>query len=72
MTDWKLYDESDQVYTFPAFSLSPSSSVKVFSGKGSDDVAGLYIGRGSPVWNNDGDMATLRDNGGNVVSQRYG
>ncbi len=63
-------DKSGRVYVFPRFKLASGASVKVFSGKGSDGAAKLYIGGGSPVWNNNGDMAVLRDAGGNIVSQR--
>jgi hypothetical protein len=72
MTGWQLFDEDGRVYVFPRFSLAPDASAKVFTGKGSDSAAELYIGRGSPVWNNDGDTAILKDTGGNVISQRSG
>lgn len=60
------------IYVFPRFTLASGASVKVFLGKGSNDAAKLYAGRVSPVWNNNGDTAVLRDAGGNVVSQRRG
>lgn len=72
LAGWQLYDESGQIYVFPSFTLEAGASVKVFSGKGSDSASGLYIGRGSPIWNNNGDTAVLRDAGGNVISQRSG
>lgn len=72
MTGWQLFDESGRVYVFPRFTLVSGASVKIFTGKGSDSATELYIGRGSPVWNNDGDTATLRDAGGNVMSERCG
>jgi len=31
-------------------------------------VSDLYWGRETPVWNNDGDLATLADANGTVVS----
>ena len=34
---------------------------------GADTASDLYSGRGSAVWNNDGDTATVRDGGGAVV-----
>ncbi len=72
MTGWQLFDESGQVYVFPRFTLSPGASIKVFTARGSDGAAELYVGRGSPVWNNDGDTAILKDARGDVVSQRSG
>jgi hypothetical protein len=72
MTGWQLYDESGRVYVFPRFTLAPGASAKVFTGRGSDGRAELYIGRGSPIWNNDGDTAILKDASGNVISERGG
>jgi competence protein ComEC len=72
MTGWQLYDESGRVYVIPRFALSPGASVKISTGKGSDGATELYMGRGSPVWNNDGDTAILKDADGNAVSQRSG
>jgi hypothetical protein len=72
MTGWQMYDESGRVYVIPRFALSPGASVKISTGKGSDGATELYMGRGSPVWNNDGDTAILKDADGNAVSQRSG
>ena len=42
-------------------------TVTVWVKVGTDTASDLYSGRGSAVWNNDGDTATLTDAGGAVV-----
>jgi hypothetical protein len=66
---WTLTDQQNHTYTFKGFTLDAGSSVKVHTGAGSNSMTDLYWGRNSPVWNNDGDMAVLRDAAGNVVTQ---
>ncbi len=54
---------------FAGFSIA---SAKVFTGEETDSTSELYMGLGSPVWNNKGYVATLKDAGGHMVSQRSG
>lgn len=56
-----LKDETGNKYTFPSFTLSPGSTVRVWTGKGSNDSHNLYWGRSEPVWNDTADCAYLRD-----------
>lgn len=56
-----LKDESGNKYTFPSFSLNPGSTVRVWTGKGSNDSHNLYWGRSEQVWNDIADCAYLRD-----------
>lgn len=73
MVGWRLSDEGTKhVYTFPSFTLSPGSTVTVFTGSGMNTATELYMGFGKAVWNNDGDTATLKDARGNIVDQRSG
>jgi competence protein ComEC len=64
LTGWTLRDEADTVFTFPPFTLQPQTTVLVWVKSGSDSSTDLYWGRGSAVWNNTGDVATVRDAGG--------
>jgi len=68
MTGWTLSDEGNHTYTFPDFSLNAGAAVKVHTGIGTDSARDLYWNRSSSVWNNGGDVATLKDASGNVVS----
>ena len=69
LTGWTVTDEGTRnTYTFPVFSLDPGANVTVHSGVGNDTPTDLYWGRGAPVWNNDGDLATLADPDGTAVS----
>lgn len=66
MTGWKLFDEANTRFTFPVFTLPASASVNVWVRSGANTSTDLYWGRGSAVWNNNGDTATLTT-GGDVV-----
>lgn len=68
LTDWTLADAQAHVFTFPAFTLGPGASVRVWTKAGVDGQTDLYWGSGQAIWNNTGDTATLRDGGGQVVS----
>ncbi|HOI12298.1 MAG TPA: MBL fold metallo-hydrolase [Methanoculleus sp.] len=69
LTGWTITDEGTRnTYTFPAFTLDPGADVTVHSGAGNDTAIDLYWGRGTGVWNNDGDLATLANANGTVVS----
>lgn len=68
MNGFTLKDEANNIYTFGEFGLAPGAAVRLHSGAGQDDAATLYWGlRGKSVWNNNGDMAFLRDNEGILV-----
>ena len=65
---YSIKDEATHIYTFPAFTLLPGATVRVYSGQGKDDTSSLYWGFvGEAVWNNGGDSAFLRDSEGNLV-----
>ena len=67
MSGWTLEDAASYRYTFPAFSLAAGATVTVWVKVGMDTVSELFSGRGSAVWNNEGDTAVVKDNGGGVV-----
>jgi micrococcal nuclease len=65
---FSLKDAANHIYTFPAFTLQPGATVRLYSGQGQDDASSLYWGLvGETVWNNSGDSAFLRDSEGNLV-----
>ena len=61
---WTLHDAARRphVYTFAATCrLGAGSTLRLWSGRGSDDAGNVYWGRRQAVWNNTGDVAILRD-----------
>jgi micrococcal nuclease len=65
---YSLKDAATHIYTFPAFTLQPGATVRLYTGQGKDDARSLYWGlAGEAVWNNGGDSAFLRDSEGNLV-----
>jgi competence protein ComEC len=70
MSGWKLSDEQNHVYNFPnGFELSSGTIVKIHTGTGTNTQTELYWGEKSPIWNNDGDTATLKDKKGGIIDQ---
>lgn len=69
LTGWQLNDAASHVYTFLTFTLGMGATVRVWTKCGTDTVTDVYQCSGSPIWNNDGDIAYLRDENGGLVSQ---
>lgn len=61
LTNWTLCDSQSNCYLFPVFTLAAGAKVKVWTGPGVNDALNLHWGRTDPVWDNGGDMATLRN-----------
>jgi competence protein ComEC len=72
LTGWTLEDGQNHTYTFPDFSLKAYADVVLHTGIGSDTFEDLYWNRKTAIWNNDGDVATLKDASGAVVSSYPG
>ncbi|MEI8003789.1 MAG: lamin tail domain-containing protein [Methanothrix sp.] len=68
LADWTLEDAQNHTYAFPDFSLKAGGVVKIRTGIGNDTSEDLFWNRSSSIWNNDGDVATLKDASGNLVS----
>ena len=69
---YTLKDAAVASYSFPSsFSLAAGASVKVHTGSGTNSATDLYWGRGSAVWNNDHDTATLLASGSVVAEKSY-
>lgn len=73
LTDWTLNDNENHVYNFPSnFKIKSGNSVKIHTGSGADTESDLYWNSGRPIWNNDGDTATLKDKNGKVIDEMSG
>ncbi|AIF69021.1 hypothetical protein PAP_03005 [Palaeococcus pacificus DY20341] len=64
---WMLTDEVNHTYVFPSVMIKPGSLITVHTGKGTNTDKDLYWGRGSPVWNNNGDTAYLYASNGTLA-----
>lgn len=71
LTGWTVKDESTRIYTFPSFVLSAESTVKLYTGCGTNTNAELYwCSRGkscNAIWNNGGDTLYLRNSEGELI-----
>jgi hypothetical protein len=68
LTGWTLSDAAGNHYHFPTFSLPAGETVVVHSGSGSNGAHHLYAGWGY-TWNNTGDTAKLRNQGGTLADR---
>jgi competence protein ComEC len=69
LTGWTITDEGTKnTFVFPLFDLAPGEDVTVHSGIGNDTATDLYWNKTTPVWNNDGDIATLAAPNGTVIA----
>ena len=69
LTGWILEDAQNHTYTIPDFSLKAGAKAKIRTGIGNDTSADLFWNKKTPIWNNSGDVATLMDASGNIVSR---
>jgi hypothetical protein len=71
LASWKL-DARDrsQRFTLPSYVLKKGATVRIHTGRGMTKAGHLYLGSGRPIWNNDGDTATLIDPH-NITVSRY-
>ncbi len=69
LTGWTLEDAQNHTYTFSDFSLKAGAKVMIRTGVGDDTSEDLFWNRNTSIWNNAGDLATLMDASGNIVSK---
>ena len=68
LTGWTVSDAASHIFTFPSgFTLAPNAQVTIYTGSGVDTADKLYWGSKRAIWNNNGDVATLRDAAGRVI-----
>jgi hypothetical protein len=61
MHNWVLRDNNSHTYNFGTYTIGGSKYVTVHTGKGTNTAANLYWGMSNYVWNNDKDIAYLRN-----------
>jgi endonuclease YncB( thermonuclease family) len=65
---WTLRDSENHVFTFPGFVLGPGQYCRVFTNYYHASSCGFSYYSPSPIWDDDGDCAYLRDSLGNLIS----
>jgi hypothetical protein len=66
---WTITTQHNRTYAFKNFTLQAGASVKLHTGSGNDTATDLYWNKKMPTWNNNGDMATLKDASDYVVAR---
>jgi hypothetical protein len=69
LTGWTLSDQAFHTFLFPTFLLAAGMTMRVWVGPGENTASDLYWGRNTSVWNDRGDVATLRDASGSLVQE---
>ncbi|MCB0077223.1 MAG: lamin tail domain-containing protein [Anaerolineales bacterium] len=70
LAGWRLYaGDPGQNFYFPTFLIQPGQSCRVYTNEYHPESCGFSFGRGSAIWNNDGDCGYLYDGTGAQVSQ---
>lgn len=67
MTNWSLSDEAGHTFKFPLFFLKPGMSVNIWTRNGKNKPTDLYWKMKRAIWNNNEDVAYLKDNNGVLV-----
>ncbi len=68
LSGWTIRDITGYTYRFPqGYRLGAGKTVQLHTGAGGNTASDRYWGRGSYVWNNTGDKATLKSGSGTVV-----
>ena len=71
LAGWKLSaGDRGQRFSLVRYPLKKGATVRIHTGRGTTKPGHLYLGSGRPIWNNDGDTATLIDPH-NIVVSRY-
>lgn len=70
LNGWKIEDKGNKhTYTFQSYTLNAGTTVTVFTGKGTSSATELYWQLDDPIWNNNGDTASLYDDSGELISK---
>lgn len=69
LTGWTIRDTASHVYKFGTFKLRAGYSVTVHTGSGSNTATNRYWGSGGYIWNNDGDIARLKNKAGTLIDK---
>ena len=68
LSGWELRRAKQQVYRFPPVLLLANASLQVYTRQGTDGPLTLYVGSGSPLWEQ-GERVELYDDAGALRAQ---
>jgi len=72
MVGWFLQDEAAQTAYEFNFTIMNNTSIRIYTGDGTDNATTLFWGWHQGIWNNSGDFAIIQDENGYMVdSYRY-
>ncbi len=67
MTGFTLSDDAGHTYRFGELILPNGATITIFTGSGTDSLESLYWMAKTPIWNNRGDTAYLKNIDGKLV-----
>ncbi|MFC7723469.1 lamin tail domain-containing protein, partial [Nonomuraea recticatena] len=67
MEGWVVKDKTGYTYEFSGVILGAKKKITVRSGQGRDGTSAVYWGRRAYVWNNDKDVAYVRNADGKLI-----
>jgi len=67
LRDWTLRDIENHVFVFPGFVLGPQQYCRVYTNQYRPENCGFSYYSLSPIWENDGDCAYLKDSDGVLI-----
>lgn len=69
LSGWTISDTADHTYEFGDVTIPPGASLTLHTGTGAATATDVYWGASTPVWNNGGDTATVRNETGATAAQ---
>lgn len=67
---WTLSDNQGHIFTFPGYEMQPDQVCRVYTNQDHPEWCGFNYGATTPVWNNSGDCAILKNALGQEVSKK--
>jgi len=67
ITGFTLSDNAGHTYRFGELVLPGHSTIMVYTGSGTNTTSSFYWGSKTPIWNNRGDKAYIRNTDGELV-----
>ena len=67
LENWTLRDEANHVFTFPRVLIQPDHVCRIYTNQIHPEWCGFNYGSTSPIWDNSGDCAYLRDSDFNLI-----